>query len=145
MREFAERYYREVVARDRKDARNMRRYLDNEILPALGGKNIVDVTATEVQTLVFRKRDNGQEAAAAAMRNLIKRIFDYAVVCGATQINPAFAECRSYRRLPRLRARSFSQFVYSTVCSIGIWPIQLAETIKVNGRFDILHWKVRLF
>ena len=55
MREFAERYYREVVVRDRKDPRNMRRYIDKEILPALGGKVIRDVPANDIQTLVFRK------------------------------------------------------------------------------------------
>src|SRR5258708_8639693 len=89
MREFAERYYHEVVVRNRKDPRNMRRYLDNEILPILGSKALRDITATDVQALVFRKRDNGQEAAAAEMRNLIKRIFDYALVCASAPINPA--------------------------------------------------------
>ena len=74
MRDFAERYYREVVLRDRKDPRSLRRYLDNEILPTLGSKTLRDVTAGDVQALVFRKRDNGQEAAAADMRGS-ERIF----------------------------------------------------------------------
>jgi integrase len=108
MREFSERYYREVVVRDRKDPRNIRRYLDNEILPVLGGKSIRDVTVMDVQTLVFRKRDNGQEAAAAEVRNLIKRIFDYAVVCGATQINPALALPTRFITKARARARALS-------------------------------------
>jgi integrase len=108
MREFAERHYREVVVRQRKDPRNIRRYLDNEILPALGSKPIRDVTATDVQTMVFRKRDNGQEAAAAELRNLVKRIFDYAVVCGAAQINPALALPTRFITTARSRTRALS-------------------------------------
>jgi len=108
MQEFAERYYREVVVRNRKDPRNLRRYLDNEILPALGKKVLREVTATDVQSLVFRKRDNGQEAAAAEMRNLIKRIFDYALVCGAAQVNPALALPTRFITKARARTRTLS-------------------------------------
>ncbi len=82
VREFSERYYHDIVLRDRKDPRDMRRYLDNEIFPVLGQKSLSQVTADDVKTVVFRKRDNGQESAAAQIRNLMKRIFDYAVVCG---------------------------------------------------------------
>jgi integrase len=106
MREFAERYYREIVIRDRKDPRNIRRYLNNEILPALGGKQLREVTAADVQALVFRKRDNGQESAAAEMRNLIKRVFDYAIVCGAAQINPAMALPTRFITKVRTRTRA---------------------------------------
>jgi integrase len=106
--EFAERYYREVVVRNRKDPRGLRRYLDNEILPALGSKALRDVTAADVQSLVFRKRDNGREAAAAQMRSLIKRIFDYAVVCGAAQINPALALPTRFITKSRSRTRALS-------------------------------------
>ncbi len=108
MREFAERYYREVVVRSRKDPRNLRRYLDNEILPALGKKVLREVTAADVQSLVFRKRDNGQEAAAAEMRKLIKRIFDYAVVCGAAQVNPALALPTRFITKARSRTRALA-------------------------------------
>jgi integrase len=108
MWEFAERYYREVVVRSRKDPRNLRRYLDNEILPALGKKLLSEVTPTDVQSLVFRKRDNGQEAAAAQMRNLIKRIFDYALVCGAAQTNPALALPIRFITKARARTRALS-------------------------------------
>ncbi len=91
MREFAERYYHDIVQRDRKDPSDMRRYLDNEIFPTLGQKLLSQVTVADVQTLVFRKRDNGKESAAAQIRSLIKRVFDYAMVCGVAQANPAMA------------------------------------------------------
>jgi integrase len=108
MGEFAERYYREVVLRNRKDPRNLRRYLDNEILPAFGKKVLSEVTAADVQSLVFRKRDSGQETAAAQMRNLIKRIFDYALVCGTAQTNPALALPLRFITKARARTRALS-------------------------------------
>jgi integrase len=106
--EFAERYYHDIVLRDRKDPRNIRRYLENEILPALGSKLLSQVTAADVQTLVFRKRDNGQESAAAEVRSLIKRIFDYAVVCGAAQANPATALPTRFITKVRSRTRALT-------------------------------------
>jgi integrase len=108
MGEFAERYYREVAVRARKNPRNLRRYLDNEIFPTLGAKMLREVTAADVQSLVFRKRDNGKEAAAAEIRNLIKRIFDYAVVCGAAQANPALALPTRFITKVRTRTRALA-------------------------------------
>jgi len=106
--EFSERYYRDIVLRDRKDPSDMRRYLDNEIIPALGQKPLRQVTAADVQTLVFRKRDNGKESAAAQIRNLIKRVIDYAVVCGVAQANPAMALPTRFITKVRTRTRALT-------------------------------------
>jgi len=108
VREFAERYYTDVVVRSLKDPSGVRRYLDKEIFPAFGNKVLKDVTAADVQTLVFRKRDNGLESAAAAIRNLIKRLFDYAIVRGAAQVNPALALPMRFITKARSRTRTLS-------------------------------------
>jgi hypothetical protein len=89
VQEFAERYFTEVIEKHRKNPIQLRRYLQNEIYPAFGSRPLREVSAQDVQRLVFRKRDHGFEAAAAEMRNLIKRIFDYAIVCGLVTFNPA--------------------------------------------------------
>jgi integrase len=108
VREFSERYYRDIVLRRRKDPSDMRRYLDNEIIPAFGQKPLNQVTAADVQTLVFRKRDSGKESAAAQIRNLIKRVFDYAVVCGVAQVNPALALPTRFITKVRTRTRALT-------------------------------------
>jgi integrase len=108
VREFSERYYHDIVLRDRKDPSDMLRYLDNEILPILGPKPLSQVTAADVQTLVFRKRDNGKESAAAQIRSLMKRIFDYAVVCGVAQTNPAMALPTRFITKVRSRTRALT-------------------------------------
>lgn len=108
MREFGERYYKDLVLRNVKDPKNLRRWLDKEIYPALGAKCLRDITAADVQAIVFRKRDNGSPASAAAIRNLIKRIFDYAIVCGVALTNPTLATPMRFitRARPRTRALS---------------------------------------
>ncbi len=65
VKDFCERYFTEVIQKDRKDAAQLRRYLEKEIYPAFGSVSMREVTAQDVQRLVFRKRDNGFEAAAA--------------------------------------------------------------------------------
>ncbi len=111
VKEFCERHFKEVILRDRKNPVQLRRYLEKEIYPAFGGIPLKDVTAQDVQRLVFRKRDNGFPAAAADIRNLIKRIFDYAVVCGVVTINPAHATPMRFitRARPRTRTLSSSE------------------------------------
>ncbi len=108
VKDFCERYFTEVIQKDRKDATQLRRYLEKEIYPAFGSMSMRDVTAQDVQRLVFRKRDNGFEAAAAQLRNLLKRTFDYAVVCGLVTINPVHATPTRFitRARPRTRALS---------------------------------------
>ncbi len=108
VRDFCERYFAEVIQKDRKDATQLRRYLEKEIYPAFGTVSMRDVTAQDVQRLVFRKRDNGFEASAAQLRNLLKRVFDYAIVCGLVTINPAHATPTRFitRARPRTRALS---------------------------------------
>ncbi|GEM_PF-1575721 len=54
--EFAERYFREIQQRDRKDNTMPRRYLDKDILPSIGGKRVsalegAQATADRVRTL----------------------------------------------------------------------------------------------
>jgi integrase len=97
-----------VIQRDRKNPIQLRRYLQNEIYPAFGSRPLREVSALDLQRLVFRKRDNGFEAAAAEMRNLIKRIFDYAIVCGLVTVNPAHATPMRFITRQRSRTRALS-------------------------------------
>lgn len=105
VREFGERYYKEQIMKNWKDPITIRRYLDNEIYPALGEKTLKDVNALHVQTLVYRKRDNGQVAAAIQLRGTIKRMFDYAIETRLVTINPAAMVATRYIGKARKRSR----------------------------------------
>lgn len=94
--------------RDCKDSRPTRRYLNREIYPIIGTKALNDVTVSDVEKLVFRKRDAGQPASAGQIRSLLKRMFDYALARGAATVNPATSIPMRYITQARPRTRALS-------------------------------------
>jgi integrase len=88
-----------------KDPKTIRRYLDNEIFPTLGDRLLKEVTALDVQALVYRKRDNGQVSAAIQLRGVIKQLFDYAIETRLVTINPAAMVATRYIGKARKRSR----------------------------------------
>ena len=108
VREFGERYFTDVVSRDRKNTTTMRRYLDKVIYPKLGDRRLREVTAADIQKIVFEKRDHGFPAAAADIRNLCKRIWDYAIIRQVAGVNPASALPVRFITKARPRTRTLS-------------------------------------
>jgi integrase len=106
--DFAERYVTEIVEKNCKDTRHIRRYLDNEIYPRLAEKAIKDVSAADVQDIVFRKRNGGAPASAAQIRNLFKRMFEYAITHGLITQNPALTIPMRFITQARPRTRALS-------------------------------------
>ena len=89
--EFGERFFRELVAKDRRDVTIPRRYFDNAIVPAIGTKPMVDVTTEDARAIIWRKKEHGFDAAAGQIRSVLKRMFDYAITCGLATVNPTHA------------------------------------------------------
>src|SRR5690606_39069330 len=89
--EFAERFFRDIQERDRKDSTIPRRYLDKDIVPHIGAKQTREITADEVRSVVWRTKQQGFDAAAGQIRGLLKRMRDYAVTCGHLDHNPVTA------------------------------------------------------
>ncbi|MEO6967667.1 MAG: integrase arm-type DNA-binding domain-containing protein [Rhodanobacteraceae bacterium] len=108
VQEFGERYFVDVVKRDRKDTKIVRRYLDKGLYPAFGNRPIGQVTAEDLQRIVFDKRDQGFPAAAADLRNLCKRMWEYALVRGVATTNPALALPVRFITKARARTRALS-------------------------------------
>lgn len=101
--EFSERFFREMVAKDRKDLTIPRRYLDKAILPAVGSKPVRDVTTEDVRAIIWKKKDEGFDAAAGNIRGVLKRLFDYAITAGLVTVNPVLA--LPMRHVHRAKAR----------------------------------------
>ncbi len=106
--EFAERFFKDIQSRDRKDVTMPRRYLEKDILPHIGDKPIKDLTAEDVRIVIWRKKEQGFDAAAGQVRGLLKRMLDYALTCGLIQANPVMAlpMRHVYRAVSRDRALS---------------------------------------
>lgn len=89
--EFAERFFKDIQSRDRKNVTMPRRYLEKDILPHIGSKLVRDLTAEDVRRVIWRKKEQGFDAAAGQVRGLLKRMLDYALTCGLIQANPVMA------------------------------------------------------
>ena len=118
--EFGERYLKEQVDKNWKDPSNERRNLEKGFFPEFGDRLLKDITAVDVQLVVYRKRDGGHPAAAICLRNTIKRMYDYAVETHCALINPAAMVATKYigkavrrkRHLPPKEIREFLQTIY---------------------------------
>ncbi|MGA2808778.1 MAG: integrase arm-type DNA-binding domain-containing protein [Terracidiphilus sp.] len=118
--EFGERYLKEQVDKNWKDPSNERRNLEKGFFPEFGDRLLKDVTAVDIQLVVYRKRDGGHPAAAICLRNTIKRMYDYAVETHCALINPAAMVATKYigkavrrkRHLPPKEIREFLQTIY---------------------------------
>jgi integrase len=107
--EFGERYLHEVAMRARKDAAPVRRYLERDVYPAIGAMPLAQVQAEHVREIVFAIRDAGHGQAAIAVRNLLKRVWDYALACGVTADNPVRATPVKFIALTKARSRVLSE------------------------------------
>ena len=110
VKEFAERYLGNLTARAaRKDLGAVRRPLEREIVARLGSRPMDKVTPRELQLVIFRKLDSGRSAAAAKLRGLAKRLWDYAMVCGVAESNPALGTPLRYVARRKTRDRALSE------------------------------------
>lgn len=89
--EFAERFFKDIQERDRKDNTMTRRYLEKDIVPHIGNKPVKDLTAEDIRGVIWKKKEHGFDAAAGQIRGLVKRMLDYAVTCGLLHHNPVMA------------------------------------------------------
>ncbi|MHC9242531.1 tyrosine-type recombinase/integrase [Pseudomonas aeruginosa] len=118
--QFAERFFKEIQERDRKNNTMPRRYLDKDILPHIGTKQVCELTADDIRSVIWRKKEQGFDAAAGQVRGLLKRLLDYAVTCGLISANPVMALPMRHiykavsreRALPTEEVKQFLQAVH---------------------------------
>ncbi len=106
--EFGERFFREIVAKDRQDVTIPRRYFDKSIVPAIGSKPVRDVSTEDVRAIIWKKKDEGFDAAAGNIRGVLKRLFDYAMTAGLVSVNPVLALPMRHVHKAKSRDRALS-------------------------------------
>lgn len=105
---FGDRFFTEVVAKDRTDLTIPRRYFDKNIVPAIGTKSMCDVTTEDVRAIIWRKKQEGFDAAAGQIRGVLKRLFDYAMTAGLVTTNPVLALPMRHVHKAKARERALS-------------------------------------
>ena len=89
--DYGERYLNEVIRKERKDPYNMVLYLNNDIYPMMGSIPLDQVSIEDIRRTIWRKKEQGYDAAANQVRGLLKRMFDYAMTLGLVPFNPVLA------------------------------------------------------
>ncbi|MDH3672695.1 MAG: tyrosine-type recombinase/integrase [Gammaproteobacteria bacterium] len=105
LEDFAKMWLVDVVEKTRKDPKQIRRYLEREVFPAIGHKRLSDVTPVDVLAITDRIKARGSEQAALVVRNVVKRLFAYAIARQVADSNPAAAIQARYIATARSRNR----------------------------------------
>lgn len=92
--EVAERWQELRIGRLKSESRQgsvsqSQRYLNNEILPAIGTKAIDEVTRAEVLQIIRKIEARGALNVAEKVRTWLSQIFRHAIAEGHIQLNPA--------------------------------------------------------
>lgn len=88
---FARRWYAEIVEPANSNPRNILRALEKDVIPAIGKKQVADVTVTDILAITDKIKNRGADQMALQTRNVLKRLFAYAIAREKTQFNPAAA------------------------------------------------------
>jgi integrase len=109
LKTFSQRYLAHLVTlKKRKNLKPVERWIKRDILPALGSYAMHTITPDQAQKLVFAKRDAGHPAAAAAIRDLLDRIFKYGIICGVVEKNPIDRTPKNVVYAAKSRSRTLS-------------------------------------
>ena len=92
-----------VVTRDNANPRNIERALRKDILPAIGHKIASEVTKADVLQIVSAIKARGSDQMALATRNIMKRLFAYAIGIDRATFNPAAAVEAKYIAVAKSR------------------------------------------
>jgi integrase len=100
---FAWHWFTEVAEKSSENPRNIHRALVKDILPALGRKRIEEVTTADVLAITDRIKARGADQVALLTRNVLRRLFAYAIARGRVTFNPAAAVEARYIATARSR------------------------------------------
>jgi integrase len=89
--QFSERFMEDRVKPVRKSTTQIERYFRKQIIPEIGAHKLTDVTPQHVLTITDRLKGYGSPMAALEVRNLLKRLFAYAIARQLATFNPAAA------------------------------------------------------
>lgn len=106
VREFAEYWYQAEIVNKSESYRNItRRQLDKDIFPAIGNKALSAVTAGDVLVICDKIKGRGSPQAALVTRNVVKRMYEYAISRQVATTNPAQQLVARFIATPQSRTR----------------------------------------
>ena len=124
-KDYGERYLNEVIRKERKNPYNMVLCLNNDIYPMMGSIPLDQVSIEDIRRTIWRKKEQGYDAAANQVRGLLKRMFDYAMTLGLVPYNvvQAIPSRHVHKSKPRDRYLSTNEIrtYYTTLLDSRIY------------------------
>ncbi|WP_373989456.1 tyrosine-type recombinase/integrase [Duganella sp. BuS-21] len=106
VRAFGDHWYQtEIEPKSKSYSTVTRRALDKDIYPAIGNKPMVDVNAGDVLAICDKVKGRGAPQSALFTRNVLKRMYQYAIARQLAAINPAQQLVARYIATPQSRTR----------------------------------------
>ncbi|WP_409269167.1 tyrosine-type recombinase/integrase [Massilia sp. BHUDP2] len=116
VRAFADFWYESEIAPKSLSYRTVtRRALDKDIYPAIGNKALTEVNAGDVLAICDKVKGRGASQMALFTRNVVKRMYEYAISRQAATINPGQQLVARYIATPQSRTRVLSPDEVGTV------------------------------
>ncbi len=91
VKSFSEFWMKEHVEKVNRTPRNIRRVFDKDVIPAIGSMKLQDVEPSHIHAITDSIKKRGSDTAALLTRNVIKRMYAYAISRGVVTFNPAAA------------------------------------------------------
>jgi integrase len=128
---FGPEYYEQRVAiMSASYSATIRRALDKDIYPTIGNKPLSEVTSLDVLAICDRIKNRGSPQMALTVRNLLKRMFAYAVSRRLIVTNPAAAVEAKYIATQASRTRVLSPAEIGTVLR-KIYKSDMRRSLKL--------------
>ena len=88
---FADFWMKEHVEKTNREPRNIRRVLNKDVIPAIGSMKLQDVEPAHIHAITDAIKRRGSDSSALLTRNVLKRLYAYAISRGLVSFNPAAA------------------------------------------------------
>ena len=88
---FAWEWFQKIVEPKNSNPHTIKRVLEKDVIPAIGSKQVANVTVTDILAIIDKIKNRGADQMALQTRGILKRLFAYAIVREKTQFNPAAA------------------------------------------------------
>ena len=121
--------------------RNIRRVLDKDVLPAIGDKPVAEVTIPDILAITDAVKARGADQMALQTRNVIKRLYAYAIARGKTSsTRPPRSRRGSSPPRGAATSRSCKPRGKKSPCNhhprfCPVWPPDAASSLMPRNRY----------
>lgn len=138
VREFGDDWYTvQIAGMSPEYGRTIKRAVEKDIYPAIGNKPLPNVTPGDVLAICDRIKARGAPKMALSTRNVIKRLFEYAIARQLAPTNPAHAVVARFVATQDSRTRVLSPDEIGTVLR-AVYVSDIRRALKLAIHLLIL-------